>query len=426
MAASLLFKHRRLILVLPRQFGGKTELGCRLGVDYISHGQTRAALYIAKDHNSAKKASREKFGRLCPKATYAVNTEQIYHKKNPSSIIYLGSVDKDPDRQRGGTYGLFHWSEAAFSKIELGETIVSVLQKVFLPTIALTNGYGFIETTLNGKNQFYTLWENAADYGFHKMLVGLGDMVDMRLLGREEYDQVKRSYHPDIFRQEFECEFVSFQGKVYPEFEGRHIDPAMPNPESWQRVVFAIDWGWVDATCVLFAYVKDGVMNVFDEHYATEEMPVMTAHAIESRRRQFGTQFMAGVGDHDPAKNNELISRGIEVGLADKVNVLGARLQIKEALYFDRIKFHPRCVNIIRELQNCTWAVNKGKTDNKGDIDYSQDEAHHDAEATLRYLIRALSESEAEQPVVLPYVSTDAATARAHEMSRIDQEDWLP
>lgn len=420
MAASLLFKHRKLLLVLPRQYGGKTELGCRLGVDFIDTGPGDAGawLYLAKDHNSAKKASREKFARLCDKQKFAVNTEQIYVKKKPSRTLYLGSVDKDPDRQRGGTYGGFHWSEAAFSKIELGETIISVLQKVVLPTISLSNGYGLVETTLNGKNQFYELWENYKDFGFHRFLLGLGDMVELGLITRETYDREKSTYHPDVFRQEFECEFVSFQGRVYPEFTERHINPDIPWPEAWQTMAFAIDWGFKPgATCVLFAYVRDGKMSVFDEHYAHEELPIQTAEAIFVRKRQYETARTAGVGDHDIARNAELISRGIDVALADKVNVMGARMQIKEALYFDRLEVHPRCKNLIRELESATWHVKK-----EGELDESQDSVgHFDCEATLRYLIRMLSQAEAEKPDDNPHDAMDAASARAHEMWRSRQ-----
>lgn len=415
LAASLLFKHRRLLLVLPRQWGGKTELGCRVGVEYISVAESRSGLFVAKDRGSAKKATREKFDRLCPRAKFAVNTEQIYNKAHKTATLFISSVDKDPDRARGGTYGWLHWSEAAFSKIELGETIISVWQKIFAPTLSIPNGYALIETTLNGKNQFYELWENHKDFGFHRFLCGIGQMVDMGLLDVETYDQEKKNYHPDVWRQEFECEFVSFQGRVYPEFdEAIHVDPEIPWPESWQRMIFAVDWGFrPGATCVLFAYVKEGILYVYDEHYKHEELPIHTAEAIDARKREHGG-LSAGVGDHDLARNHELTLRGIEVGLADKLNVMGARMTIKEALYFTRIKIHPRCKNLRRELLSATWHVRK-----EGELDETQDSiGHWDAEATLRYLIRMLSESEADEPEENPHDGVDAASARAHELWR--------
>lgn len=411
----MLFRHRRLALVLPRQFGGKTEIGCRIGVEYIWEPSPRSGLFVAKDVKSAKKATREKFDRLCPREIFEVNTEQIYNKKCKTSTMFIGSMDKDPDRARGGTYGWLHLSEVAFAKIENGQTLIDVWQKIFSPTLSLQNGYALVETTLNGKNQFHEFWEHCEkDFGFKRFLCGIGKMVEMGLLDRETYDTEKKNYHPDVWRQEFECEFVSFQGRVYPEFdEAVHVEE-LPMPETWQRLIFAVDWGFKPgATCVLFAYVVGGVLCIYDEHYKHEEMPIFTSEAIDRRKKDHGG-ICAGVGDHDLARNAELTLRGIDVGLADKLNVMGARMTVKEALYFGRIKIHPRCKNLIRELMSATWHPKK-----EGELDETQDAiGHFDAEATLRYLIRMLSEAEAEEPEENPHDAVDAASARAHAMWR--------
>lgn len=403
------------MLVLPRQYGGKTELGCRLSVDLIGRPTTKSALFLAKDHASAKKATREKFDRLCDKRLFAVNTEQIYLKQHITSTLYVGSVDKDPDRNRGGTYASVHWSEVAFSKIEKGETITSVFDKIVKPTLSLQDGYALLETTLNGKNEFYDLWEDAPAHKFHRLKLGLGQMVEMGLVSQEIYEAEKSQYHPDVFSQEFECEWVSFLGKAYPELSEWHVDPEMANPAPWQKVLFAIDWGYrPSATCVLFAYVEDGVVHVFDEHYAMEETPIMSAEAIERKRRGWDVRHMTGMADHDPARNVELTNRGIDVGLADKSSVMGQRMKIKELLYFGRIKFHPRCVFTLRDLHAAAWDSKKD-----GVIDDKQCSwGHFDAEAALRYLTGMLSEVEAKKPDENPHAAFDAASEVAHRMRK--------
>lgn len=407
LAANLFFKHKRLILVLPRQYGGKTELGCQLQVDLISKPTTKSCLFLAKDHKSAKKATREKFKRLCDSRIFSVNTDNIYLKKHQTSTLFMASVDKDPDRNRGGTMASVHWSEAAFSKIEHGETITGVFDKVIKPTLSLQDGYALIESTLNGKNGFYDLYNDAKAHRMHVLHIGLWQMVEMGVITKEIYEYEKSQYHPDVFRQEFDCEWVSFAGRAYPELDDMHIDPDMPEPEPWQKLLVAIDWGYrPSATCVLFAYVKDGVLNVYDEHYAMEELVIGTSEAIYARRRRHGG-LMACVADHESKSNEELNSRGIESALADKVNVLGARIQIKEALYFDTIRFHPRCKNLIRDLQAAAWDDKKD-----GEIDYKQCTwGHFDGEAALRYLIRMLSNVEEEEPEDESVIAMDTATA---------------
>lgn len=406
LAANLFFKHKRLILVLPRQYGGKTELGCQLQVDLISRPTTKSALFLAKDHKSAKKATREKFTRLCDPKLFSVNTDNIYLKKHKTSTLFLASVDKDPDRNRGGTMASVHWSEVAFSKIERGETIAGVFDKVIKPTLSLQDGYVLLESTLNGKNGFYDLYLDAKAQRMQILHIGLGKMVELGIITQETYDYEKGQYHPDVFRQEFDCEWVSFLGRAYPEFDEAHIDPNMPEPESWQKLLVAIDWGYSpSATCVLFAYVKDGVLNIYDEHSKTQEMPIETAYEIELRSRKHGG-MMACVADHDLARNEELNRRGIPCGLADKANVMGSRMQIKELLYFDKIRIHPRCKQLIKDLEVSAWDAKKD-----GELDYSQFKYHGDSEAALRYLCRMLSEVEAEKPAADDLFAFDTLSA---------------
>lgn len=155
----------------------------------------------------------------------------------------MDSVDKDPDRIRGGTYSLIHWSEVAFSKIEKGESIISVFDKIIQPTLSQTDGYVFLESTNNGKNGWFDLWENYKDYGFARLRLGLSDFVYMGLITPEEYERIKATTHPDVFNQEYECLWISFQGKVYKEFEERRHVAEIDGPKPWQTVVSAIDWG---------------------------------------------------------------------------------------------------------------------------------------------------------------------------------------
>lgn len=409
MAAALFFKHRRLILVLPRQYGGKTELNCRLGIDLISRPTTKSGLFLAKDHPSAKKATREKFLRLADPAKFSVNTQQIYLKKHKTSTLFIGSVDKEPDRLRGGTYGFVGWSEVAFSKIEKGETITGIFDKVVKPTLSMQDGYVLLETTLNGRNAFYDLYNDAKSHRLHILHVSLGMMVEMGLVSRETYDTEKSQYHPDVFAQEFETQWVSFLGKAYPEFTENSLDADMPEPEEWQTLLIGIDWGYrPSATCVLFAYVQDGVLNIYDEHYAMEETPIETSEVINKRQFRHGGRT-ACVADHDPARIVELTRRGIPCTNADKTNTMGARMQIKEALYFGRLKIHPRCEYLRRDLDISAWDDKKD-----GDLDYSAcNYGHLDAESALRYLIRSLEEVEAEKPEDLPNAAFDTASATA-------------
>lgn len=420
LAASVFFKQKRLLLCLPRQYGGKTELGVRLNHDITRRAFTSSSLFLAKDKKSGKKATREKFKRVFDEKEFHVNTENVYLKEHPTSIIFMDSVDKDPDRIRGGTYSFIHWSEVAFSKIEKGESIISVFDKVIQPTLSQTDGYVFMESTNNGKNGWFDIWENYKDYGFARLRLGLSDFVYMGLISEEEYNRIKSTTHPDVFNQEFECLFISFQGKVYKEFdEKKHVDPDMPGPKEWQKVGMAIDWGYSpSATCVLFAYKYRGVLHVFDEHYQLQELATVTAEKIDAKLHHWNIKSYAAVGDHEQDRIDELQLRGISCGLAKKTDVMGARISIKELLYFDQIKIHPRCENLLRDLNAAVWHPKK-----EGELDETQCTwGHFDAESTLRYLVRELGTMEAIEPIENPHTDTASRAAFDIRMGRFAED----
>ena len=426
MAASLLLRNRRLMLCLPRQKGGKTELGVRLIHDITRRPFTSSSLFLGKSKTAARKAVREKFLRLFDPSIFSVNTEIVYNKSFKTSQAFIDSVDKDPDRIRGGTYSFIHWSEVAFSKIEAGVTIKDVFDKVIQPTLTETNGYVLLESTNNGKNGWYDIWNMASDFGFTTLRVSLSDMVYLGLVPREEYDRIRATTQPDVFQQEYECEWVTFLGKVYPEFNtGHHILPDMPGPADWQRVLIAIDWGYTpSATCVLFGYVNEGALYVFDEHYETEELAIKTAEAINKIKARWEIKSFAAVADHEQDRIDELNSRGIPCGKAKKVDVLGNRVQIKELFFLNRLFIHPRCKNLIRDLEAALWHPKKS---DKGEIDDSQCTwGHFDGEAALRYLVREFSEFEEDKPVENPFAKTDQISATEwalQKQKRID-EPW--
>jgi hypothetical protein len=417
MAAALFFKKRRLMLVLPRQFGGKTELGVRLAHDMMGQQMASTGMFIAKDHKSAKRATREKHLRIFEKEKFQVNTENIIKKADPRTIMNIVSVDKDPDRIRGGTNHFVHWSEAAFAKFEHGETHQDVFGKIIDPTTKLNRAYTFIETTLNGKNGFHDMWENADSFGFARLLISLSQMYEMGLVTKDDFETTMRETHPLVFRQEYECEFITFQGRAYDEFEElAHVAEVDP-PQKWQQVLMSVDWGFdPSATCVLFGYVRDKVLYVFDEIYEKRMLPDANFDRIDGVMKRWSIDQVAGVADHEEDRIVELNLRGIPVGKADKANVMGNRMEIKEMLWKNRIVIDPRCRFLIRDLETATWQANrKGESD----LDYSQcTYGHFDAEAALRYLVRELGKFEIDEPEFNPHTTTDQTSARAWALSR--------
>ncbi len=410
------------MLVLPRQYGGKTELGVRLGHDLMLQARPSTSMFLAKDFKSGKRATREKHLRVFGTDSFSVNSDRIVKKSDPRTVMNIASVDKDPDRLRGGTNYYIHWSEVAFAKLDHGETIQDVYGKVIDPTARLFDAYTLLETTLNGKNGFHDLWESADDLGFARLLVSFSQMLEMGLIPAEEYEQVRSKTLPLIFRQEYECEFVTFQGRAYEEFDENVHVQEIPGPEEWQTVIMSIDWGYdPSATCVLFGYVKDEILYIFDEIHEKRQLLEHTFQSIQSVRERWRIEKLAAVADHEEDRIAELELRGIPCGKASKSNVMGCRIEIKENLWKNKIVIDPRCKFLIRDLTTATWKTNKK---GESDLDYSQcTYAHFDAEAALRYMMRELSNVEDEEPEENPHIATDQLSARAWHLSRQREDE---
>jgi len=407
LALSVLLQNKRLMLMLPRQ-EGKTELGVRMIRSILDPGETRACMFLAKDKNSAKRMASEKFQRLFPSGEFFVNTFKTSSRRNPSACCWMESVDKDPDRIRGGTFFFIHWAEVAFSKLELGVKVQDVFDRVIQPTLRTTGGFAFLESTANGRNGWYDIWNDYEAFGFKRLCVSLSQMVALGLVTEEEFNEIKATTRSDVFRQEYECEFISFTGAVYSELSAsKHITSRIPAPEPWQQIVLGIDWGYTHATSVLFAYIRDGYICVFDEIYGTQMLLSEVYERIRERVEAWGISRVAAVADHDPRSIEELNQRGIPCGAATKTNVLGNRMQIKELLFRNRLLIDPRCKMLIRDLQSATWDPKKPE-----DIDYAACSwGHFDGEAALRYLIREYSGFEATRPTELPRTHDAVSTA---------------
>lgn len=391
LAASLFFEHKHLMVILPRQ-EGKTELGVRLGHNCIANPQTtRQGLFLTKSKEAAKKMTREKLTRVYAKESFDVNTEIVINKQRRENCLFIDSVDKRPDKLRGGTYKYIHWAEVAFSEFDHGITVHDVYHKILKPTLREGKGYSYLESTTNGKNGWYEMFENARELGYFPMRFSLSKLVELGLRSREEYDELKRTTPELVFRQEYECEFVSFQGLAYDELNPKvHIWPDMPYPEDYMQVYIAIDWGYFpSATCVLFGYVVDKRICIFDELYGRKWLLSDLAKEIEKKKALWNIRKLAGVGDHEPRSIEELTRLGIPVSPCDKSNVTGNRLEIKTLLKQNRLYIHPRCEWLLKDLQAAEW-------DNRKDGELKESICswgHFDGEAALRYFVRQFKDT---------------------------------
>jgi hypothetical protein len=238
----------------------------------------------------------------------------------------------------------------------------------------------------------------------------------MGLRPKEEYETLKKNLPTLVFEQEYECGFVTFSGLAYEELEAHHIWADMPPPDLWQTVFFAIDWGYhPSATCILFGYELEGNLCIFDEIYRTKCLVNELGDLIKEKLNFWNACNISAVGDHEPRSIEELNRMGIPCSPADKVNTQGNRLQIKTLLKQDKLFIHPRCEWLRKDMEAAQW-----DTEKDGEIQYNLCSwGHFDAEAALRYLVRAFFGRKTERPVEIPVVDNQSALEFANVRSAL-------
>lgn len=409
-----------LALMLPRQVG-KTHFGVWCIRETMRQNTNAQAIFLAKDFPSIKRNTQDKFLKLFPDTEFNVTSQGVgYHSPTQAKfrgMCYLTGVDKNPHKIRGGTMHFIHWSEVAFSQFQKGETFQSIHQTVVLPMISRTFGYYLMESTPFGSNFWKEFWESDSEdpeslgRGFTKVLFTLDLCIALGAITRQQADTMESSMHPDVFKQEMLCLFVTFMGKVYKEFDAeKHC--AVITPEPHEKIILGMDIGHTAGFSCLFGVWRGDTLFIFDQIYQQGLRIGQMVDLVEQRMSHWKIprDNYSAYSDHDPEMLAELQTRKIKVDLADKLDPFACRMSVKEGLYFNKIKINPlRCEPLIKEVDSAVWSAKKADDmEMRGD----PNNGHWDSEASLRYLYRG-SKLQLEKPEEVPeHVKADQ---KSHE-----------
>lgn len=399
----MLAKHKLVAIMMPRQVG-KTHVNVWMVREVMRQNSNAQCAFLMKDYPSIMRATREKFAKLFDPNEFKISsingiTHHNISQEANRGACFLTGVDKSPDKIRGGTMAYVGWSEVAFAKFETGTNFEDMQQQIILPMVSRTRGMIMMESTPNGSNFWRTFWENPG--GFKCIRFGLDFCIDTGALSRETVDFMQANMHPDVFKQEMECEFVAFTGRIYSEFSELNREN-IPPPEPHEYVVVGVDIGFSGSnSAAIFGVWRDGILCVFDQIYVAGHRHDELAHLIDQRMQfhKVRKENYSCYTDVDEELLEEMNTRGMKVTYADKLDTFACRLSIKEALYLKKILVSPiHCKELIAEVLQATWSEKK-----IDDMEYSGDpnNGHYDSEAAFRYLWRG-AKLERERPESVP------------------------
>lgn len=270
-------KFRRAILRWHRRAGKDLSCFCYMAKEaYQNPGNY---FYIFPTSADARKALWENIDALTglkvidqiPASLMKLNNQEMKIEMQTSepgkvSTIRIVGYDTNPDSLRGIACKGAVVSEAAFSHPDV--------LKVLMPSLMQAKGFLILNSTPNGRNHYYKLWENVKDdpeWFVSELQTYWPDRPNYSgLVSREEIDQLVRSGIED--QEDVEREFgVSFDTGLKGSIYGYQVDKAREEDrictvtlDSGKPVNTLFDIGQNDVTAVWFFQEDGSNLNFID------------------------------------------------------------------------------------------------------------------------------------------------------------------
>lgn len=311
----------------------------------------------------------------------------INHDENkPKSVIKLLGSDQ-ADSHRGMKFQGLIFDEYADQNPDNWTA-------VYEPTFTTTNGWAIFMGTPRGYNHFYDLNMDAQaqdDWFYQTATWRDSPYVSKEHIQRARKD-AERKGTLSTFLQEYELEFRSVQGAVYPQFN-RDVHIIKPTDIPEDLTYYAgIDFGYHTTAFLLVGIDKDQNWYVVDEVYGKEEI---LADIIPRVRNSIGhNRLVLMVGDSQATDAIETMAKEFPitpvVKRADSIihglDLVRAKLKPRQQLvgppkptiFFSRV-----CKNLIREMESYKYPEEKAER-NPDELPMKVDDHGPDA---LRYLV---------------------------------------
>jgi phage terminase large subunit len=174
---------------------------------------------------------------------------------------------------------------------------------------------------------------------------------------------LRSQYTGGFAKQELDAQFIATEGAVYDNFSLEHNVTVDADYDPARHTFWGCDDGYAEGDgvgspghhprVILVAQQRgDGGLNVFDEYYQTLQLPEQSID--EMLQRGYHKPRLAMVDSSAAEFRRRLGDRGIMNGgathpVADGIKVV--RRFICDGHGVRLLKIHPRCTNLIRELQ---------------------------------------------------------------------------
>lgn len=388
---------------------GKTYLLCVLALEQCIRKPNSIVKFVSPTKKQVHDNVRPNFRRIledCPddiKPEFKTK-DYIYYFPNGSEIQLAGSDSGHAEKLRGSDSDLFFIDEAGTCS-----DLDNIIKSILLPTTLITKGRGILASTPPSlsEHDFLQYIEDAQSKG-SLIKKTIDDNPRITAEQRAEMIEELGGVDSEETRRELFCEIIkNARTSVVPEFDTKlekEIVKEWPRPPYFDSYE-SMDIGGKDWTAILYAYydfrankiiIEDETILDFQQQGINTKKLVEEVNKKEKElwinpiTKEYRRPYLR-VSDTDYIFINEIANQSkilfkqeewINFQIAKKDNLEAAINNVRVMLSSKKIIINPRCVTLIRHLNNVKWNKNKDK------FSKSSDGSHYDAFAALVYLIR--------------------------------------
>ena len=326
---------------------GKTAVGLMCGLNEAIRQPKSIGVIIAPTYPLIRDVLYPELNKWVPQELVKdfSRHENILTLNNGSVIRFRSAEnDKQIERLRGPSITWFWIDEATLLPRKVWDIMIGRARQI---------GYeckGWITGTPKGFNWVYDIFvKQPIPNSF--ILANVPTRSNI-YLSEEYFRSLEAQYEGQFRRQELYGEFVKFEGLVYPGFTHEKIVREIP--EHFDRIVYGVDWGFRNPSCILAVGVKDGTVYVVEEFYQTR----VTDDELIEIARQMQQKWGIGAFYCDPSEPASIEKfKRAEINAKKGDNDVNAGIRAVTAkIETDRFFVHERCQNLINELNMYCYA----------------------------------------------------------------------
>lgn len=336
-----------------------------------------------------------------------INESELVIAYPNGSVLQFKGADR-PETLRGSGLDLIVLDE--ISEWRYAE---DTWNAVLSPALADKQGEALFIGTPKGENFFKSLFDlgQSPDHYYTSWQIPTwesGAPWTLTPEGKAELERERLGKAEEWFMQEYGAEFRKFTGLVFKEFDRKLHVMEFEVPSRYD-IMCGMDFGWTNPTTNMFTYLDDDDnFYVFDEYGDTEKPVREHAGKILAKRYEYDNAVKAILGD---SANSQTIQEFNQYqwyvtpvkkdkdSVINGINRMSDRMVVNPATGKPKLFIHPRCTQLIYELERYKWKEQKNPELN--DKDQPEDANDHYIDA-VRYVINHHNTSRAKPGKMKP------------------------